>query len=232
MTADQVWERIQRLLGQTYLYELFSIARGVSESCEQVFASAPARMPDGQPYFKVDHGLLRVIFQALGDAARVRWLVSDRPKTRSQSVLDYEIQRKRTRWLQGVLDGIPLEEVLDAKVRHSLEHFDEYLDATGIAGVRGDLAIPTVLPVDFILSHEGHFEELIPKEPVPNVYPLRAYFATERMFMNAGRRISLDALHRECRAITERVAPLLGGAAAMDERVASMTVVKDWRHDW
>jgi hypothetical protein len=228
LTADEAWPRIRRWLGGVYLEELHSLAHGIAESCEAVFASAPAPANAQQSYIRPEHVLLRVIQAALSDAARIRLLVTDRRRRRDQDPLEHAVQVKRTAWLREILAGLELDAVLDPEVRHSLEHFDEYLDRTGVAGVRAEISTPTMLPIDFVLGRDGSLEQFDVGGAKPTVYPIRVYLAEERVFVNAGERIDLEALRRQAASIVERVGPLLPEPARDPPRGSGMLLVLEW----
>ena len=228
LTADEVWPRIQRSLGFVYLEELYWLARGIAESCEVVFAAAPAPADAQGSYVRAEHELLRVIHGALSDAARIRLLVTDRRLRRDQDPLEHTVQVKRVAWLRDILAGLELDEVLDPDVRHSLEHFDEYLDRTGVAAIRGKISTPTMLPVDFVLGRDGSLEHLNVGGAMPTVYPIRVYLAEKRFFVNAGERIDLEALRRQAASIVERVGPLVADEARKAQPGSGMVVVVEW----
>jgi hypothetical protein len=228
LTADEVWPRIQRWLGSIYLEELYWLARGIAEACEVVIAGAPAPPNATASYIRPEHELVRAIHGALSNAARLRLLVTDRRRWRDQDPLEHAVQVKRTAWLRDVLAGLELDVVLDPEVRHSLEHFDEYLDRTGLAGIRGEISTPTMLPVDFVLGRDGSLEQFDVGGARPTVYPIRVYLAEERVFVNAGERIDLDALRRQAASIVERVGPLLPEPALDPARGSGMVLVLEW----
>lgn len=198
------WSRIvQSPFAGAYLSELYWLARDVVETCERVFAAEPP--PAESSYIKVDHRLHGDIYRVLNSAARIRALVKDRPKRRDQSAGQYAIQKQRTAWLHGLVADLPMATVLHAKVRHTLEHFDEYLDETALESKRDQIAKPTLLPIDIALGRDGTLNQFANGAVV---YPIRLYLVEERVFINCGQRIDLGRMANECLGISKRLAAL------------------------
>jgi len=167
----------------------------------------------------------------LNNAARIRALIKSRPKGKSQGAAMYALQERRIKWLAGLLADLPTAQVLHSKVRNTLEHFDEYLDETALKSRRSQISRPTIFPVDVILGREGTLEQFDVGGSSPTVYPLRVYLAEERVFVNCGARLDLDAISNECRGITERlesIAPHLADHPVDGgDRGSSMLIVTD-----
>jgi hypothetical protein len=172
----------------------------VVERAEIIFDKAkPAS--ESHSYIQVDHDLLTNVNHLLGDSARIRALLLTRQKAKGESRIKHEVRARRTAWLRStVLKSITLQHVLDAKVRHSLEHFDEYIDETAIKAHAREIEPPSFLPVDMLLGSRTTLDT--------TVYPLRVYIADEQVFINAGKEISVRGLHDECTAIRDRLAPI------------------------
>ncbi|MFE4195263.1 hypothetical protein ACFRJ9_05310 [Paenarthrobacter sp. NPDC056912] len=211
--TENHWERIARTGWKTvYLSEIYWLAVENLELCEEVFTSA-VTPPPGESYLRVDHGIHRKIYRILNNAARLSALMKDRDRRAGQSAGQYEIQSRRVRWIRSVLDGIAIAEIGHAKVRHSLEHFDEYIDETALKSSRGQIPLPSFFPIDFVLGRADTLNAIaFGKLEGFKTYPLRVYLAEERTFINCGKEIRLDKLSEECAAIAARlldVAPVL-----------------------
>lgn len=187
-----------------YITELYWLARDTREACLRTFDAAIAPPPESS-YIKVDHELHRELYRILNNAARMKALIKSRVKSRNQSASAYEFQEFRTNWLGRILGGISTSELLHAKVRNTLEHFDEYLDQTAIRSWRGSIPTPTLIPTDMTLGRDGTLEQFDIGGTSPTIYPLRVYLAEERVFVNCGERISLQEVADECQAIQTRL---------------------------
>jgi hypothetical protein len=130
---DAIWRSISNSpLISIYTTELYWLARNVAARAEALFEEAkPAS--DGHSYIQVNHNLLTNAVHLLGDSARIKALITPSRKSNDESQIKYQIRLRRTAWLRNtILEGIQLKCISDAKVRHSLEHFDEYIDETAI----------------------------------------------------------------------------------------------------
>ena len=218
-----------RILGSpfagAYVSELYWLARDTVETCEQVFSNAEPPPPESS-YIKVDHALHADIYRVLNNAARIRALVKERSRRADQSARQFAVQEKRTRWMRDLLDGLSTDAILQAQVRNSLEHFDEYLDETALRSSMSQIARPTLFPIDMTLGRDGTLQQFTQGV----VYPVRVYLAEERMFVNCGKRIDVNAIALECQAITARLVELSPQLAEENEpssegRGSSMLVV-------
>lgn len=202
--ADQQWRRIEQSpLRDAYLSELYWLARDSVETCAVVFDAAKPPPDETSSYISVDHNLQSQIYRVLNNAARIRALVSDRARQNSQSAAQYRFQQARTRWLKSTLADLGLREVLHARVRNSLEHFDEYLDQTALRFSQGTVSGRVLLPMDVTLGREGTLDQFVTDGG--SVYPLRVYLAEERTFVNCGKRVDLDRIAQECQAVVDRL---------------------------
>lgn len=229
-TADAWAAIVQSPFAGSYVAELFWLARDIVETCDRVFLNSDPNVL--RPRYRIKDSYLEVhqavhfdIYRALSDAARIRLLVSPRTKRRDQTAEQYEVQQARTQWLSNVLAGLPLGEVLDPRVRNSLEHFDEYLDNTALRSYRGEIPRPTLLPLDVALGRENALDGFDVGGKKPTLYPLRVYLAEERCFVNCGRRISLETLRKECAGIRDHLLPLLSSMNGQVERGGILIVV-------
>lgn len=145
----------------------------------------------------------------LGSAARINALVGERSK-RKQATGNYEIQRRRADWLRNdVLKGISLTRLFEAKVRNTLEHFAEYIDEAAIGFATNKTPTPSLAPIDFVVSRRRALQRFAVEQKVPHLYFIRVFITSERVFVNCGHEISIQALHTECRRIVKRLAPLM-----------------------
>jgi hypothetical protein len=223
---DAIWRSIlESPLASIYITELYWLSRNVVASAEAIFdKSKPAT--GGQSYIQVDHDLLTNVPHLLGDSARIRALLLTRQKAKGESWIKHEIRARRTAWLRNtVLQGITLQHVLDAKVRHSLEHFDEYIDETAIKAHAREIKPPSFLPVDMLMGSRTTLDTFNVGGEQATVYPLRVYLADEQVFINAGKEISVRGLHGECLAIQDRLAPAVPQSGAEEERGSPLYVL-------
>lgn len=223
---DAEWRSIRDSpLGSLYIRELYWLARGVSERLDALFASFRPPKDPSSSYLLVDPNLHREIQAILGDAGKTRLLLVDRPKRRDQSPREYAIQCRRAEWLRSLLDRLDIGPVLDAGVRNSLEHFDEYVDEMSLAAYDGEIPCPTSIAVDIATWDRGGLTALI-IEPGWTVYALRLYVASERIFTNCQHEVDLGALREASSSIQERLMPAVN-LEAREGRGAVVTILTD-----
>jgi hypothetical protein len=207
---DAAWDAIARSpLLSVYVHELHWLASDVVRRADAIFEQTPPPDPESD-YIKVEPGLHSEIYAMLADAAKIRALITERPKRRDQSRMKHEILVRRARSLRGLLSGLDAATVCSADARHSVEHFDERIDAAAIGAYERAIVLPVNIPLDLAVWSRGVFEVLKgTTEPPPTIYPLRVYVASERRFLNGDVEIEVGALRDECAAIRDRLAPAM-----------------------
>jgi hypothetical protein len=186
---DEVWNQIRDSpMAMQYRWELFWLAHDVVSRAAAVVTKTPPPRA-GEDYLKVDFDIHGDIFALLGAAAKIKALITPKKQRdrRNQSDAEYHVQRQRATWLASLLDGIDLTEVSRSAVRHTLEHFDQYVDRTAIRLYEDRIKKPAHLPTDMVFSSRRAFEPLKGDDPDTTIYPIRAYIADERRFLNCGK---------------------------------------------
>lgn len=89
----------------------------------------------------------------------------------------------------------------------TLEHFDEYIDATDIRCYQRQISLPALLPLDFSMGHRRSLEQF--QDEKGSTYSVRVYLSDERVFVNCGREINIGQIYEECCAIRDRLWPLV-----------------------
>jgi hypothetical protein len=222
---DQLWSSIGASpFASIYIDELYRLARQVVTLAEAVFDATPRGRADDR--IQVDHKIMQDLFTLLGSAARIASILKTPGHRRGdQTDEEFEVQRRRATWLrEHVLNGVRLSAVLAPKVRHTLEHFDEYLDEAALGFATHRTATPSLVPIDFVVSRRRVLEALARHRGEHNVFFMRVFIASERVFVNCGHDISIEALRVECRRIVKRLAPARGDR---EEGGSSMLVITD-----
>lgn len=190
-------------LSGLYVRELYWLAHQIKTKAKEVFDKYPVR-PD-QTFVSADISGLEIVYSMLSAAAKVNELLfPQRPK---------QEYKERAKYLQVLVADLQLKELLDKKVRNTVEHFGEYLDDFNLE--HSKFASPTRYLVAFnlILSHMQPIHEptvpfplyATPMGPVP-VCPVRVYVASTRIFHNFSWSIDLAALEREAQRLAEKLA--------------------------
>jgi hypothetical protein len=226
---DVAWDAIARSpLFTIYLHELHWLASEVVRRAEALFEQTPPPEP-GFDYIRVDPALHGEIYALLGDAAKIRLLVTSRAKRRGQSDELHEILVRRAEALSNLISGLSLETICSADARHSVEHFDERIDQTALGAYRDTIERPVNIPLDLVVWSRAAWEVLRGTvEPRPTIYPLRVYVASERLFLNAEAAIDLSALRDECSVVRDRLASAMPDPS---ERGAFVVVITETTFD-
>ncbi|WP_024939882.1 hypothetical protein [Xanthomonas arboricola] len=186
-----------------YIYELWWLANGILQKTERIFNEA--EIPDNGYAIQVSPELHSLIASVLSEAANLKkLLVTPSVKLNGESAPQYRLRRARSAVLNQVLDGIQLSELLNAKVRNSLEHFDEYLDEANLTVSEAKNPPAPMAAYNMILSH---WEAVTPR-----VYPIRLYISKERKFYNMKVSVDLDAMNKEAATIAARLKTYMGAA--------------------
>jgi len=186
-----------------YVYELWWLANGVKQKTEHLFAET--KFPDEENIIQVSPELHSIIASTLSDAANLKkLLVTKEYQLKGESGRQFRLRLGRTQALANLLEGVALNELLNAKVRNTLEHFDEYLDEANLAVTEAKKPPSPMAAYNMILSHWDVFN--------PRMYPIRVYISEERKFYNMKWSVDLGAMNTEAKAVIERLAQFLGVA--------------------
>jgi hypothetical protein len=221
--ADEAWAQILRSpIASVYLREVYQLANEIVEEIEsaQVLMGQPPG--PGVGTIVVDHDLNRKLMRAMGAAARLRALCVQRGRGR-QPELQYKIHLRRSAWITDLLTGIDLDPLGSAHVRNTIEHFDEYLDATALDAASGSMTMPAFLPVDLALSNRMLLNQFGLGGKSPNVYFLRAYIGGEEVFINCGHEMDIAAARNCSELVRTRISEILG--SQLDAEGSPMVVL-------
>lgn len=222
-SADEAWASIRDSpLARVYLVEAYRLATDLAIGIDAALALLPAPVP-GSGFITVNHEVHRNLLQALGAASRLRGLCLDRGKSAKQSPLEHKVHLRRAGWLREILSGIDLEPLRDTQVRHTLEHFDEYVDRAALQASSGTISMPALLPIDMALSTRDLLKQLAVGGEAPTMYFVRVYISDEFRFINCGHEVDVRALRRSAAQISDRLGPLLG--QEVEEEGSSIVVL-------
>ena len=201
----EVWSSIEASpFAQVYLAELYWLADALARDATAIFAEFPEPPVDGS-FIRVDPALHHQLLGLLNTAARVKALISPRPKNRHQTRQQHEVQVRRARWLRGKLDGLDLSEIENDSVRHSLEHFDEYLDRTALTAATREIRPPALMPFDVALGKRDTLAVFPIDGASAQVEFLRVYLVDEKVVVNCGREVRVDMLRDQAAGVRDRL---------------------------
>lgn len=180
-----------------YALELWLLADNVREQCEKIFAAT--QLSPNETFLRHSKEVHGLIASLLSDAANIKKLIRTQSSPlKGERNARYAMRQQRAKALNELLSGIVLDELLNSKIRNTLEHFDEYLDeADELVTVTGH-PTATLAMSNMVLSH---WEHLAGEE----IYPIRVYIASERKFYNMKYSIDLGKLYAESQLVVERL---------------------------
>lgn len=204
----------KHLLG-LYRHELWYLASSIVLRCQSVFEKT--RPPESGYYLQVAPEIHAEIFGVLSQAAALKKLIATAPaKGKDESRRVYQLRRHRAKVLAELLHGIDLEEILKAKVRNTIEHFDEYLDEAIVELSHAGPKAPPAAAYNLVLSDWGVFS--------PPPFPIRVYIAADQTFHNLKWSISLARICAEAKQIVARLRAS-GLAPSEDEEPGGLLVM-------
>ncbi|GAB2880065.1 hypothetical protein GCM10027277_56610 [Pseudoduganella ginsengisoli] len=180
-----------------YFHELWWLAHAIKTKAEKLFDEA--KVPDNGYAMQVSPELHSLIASILSDAANLKkLLITASARLNGKSGRQYRLRKARAAALRALTSNVPLKEMLNAKVRNTLEHFDEYLDEANVSLSQGKLPPSPMAAYNMVISHWEVFD--------PPVYPIRLYVSVERKFYNMKWSVDIDAIYKEASALVDCLA--------------------------
>jgi len=200
-------------LNYLYSYEIWLLTKSINDQCEKIFSAV--NVPSSGYEVGHDPDIHSSINSIVSESARVKKLITiPKSKTKNETHKQYVIHVERSKYLQRMLEGISMQEILSVRVRNTLEHFDEYLDEAIILASEGALDAYVMIAHDMVISHRAAFE--------PNPFPMRVYISSEKVFLNMKYSINIGKLFEESKSIYERFTDLLGG----EEHIGKLMLIR------
>ncbi|MGK0269842.1 MAG: hypothetical protein ACI88H_000475 [Cocleimonas sp.] len=183
-------------LSSLYYHELFWLASSIVKKSEKLFDET--KVPDSGYLIQVNPELHSVIASILSDAANIKKFIRTPPgKLNGESGAQARLRKERTKKLNDALGEIELKEILNHKVRNTLEHFDEYLDESNLKITKASKAPSPMAAYNMILSHWEAFS--------PRVFPVRLYISSERTFYNMKWSVNIGEMFVEAENIIKQL---------------------------
>lgn len=184
-------------LKDVYFHELFFQTTVIVGACEQLFAETPSTNESEETVWNISpasHGRIGLILSA---AANVKKLLSGDELAKKDSNDGLALLRRaRTAMLWEALAGLTVTEILNSRVRNSLEHFDDRLDTENLK-----LQTKQTAPVVYAFNVSMPARDSLGPEP----FPLRLYLSTTRKFLNFADEIDIGKIYAEAKAIRRRL---------------------------
>lgn len=184
-----------------YIHELWWLSHAIKTKTAKLFGET--KVPETGYTMQVSPELHSLIASVLSDAANLKKLiVTPSARLDRESGRQCRLRKARAAALKELLTGIPLVELVNVKVRNTLEHFDEYLDEANLAVSEAKVPPSPMAAYNIVLSHWEIFN--------PRIYPIRVYISSERKFYNMKWSVDLGAMNTEASAIVDRLLTVPG----------------------
>lgn len=188
-------------LAHVYVYELWLLVSNIKKKAEKVFELAVVPEDPNMNFVGVKPELHSYISSLLCDATNIKKLIAMPLNKGSRSAKLFEFQKARCKMLLEIVGNIDITEILNVKIRNTLEHFDEYLDEANAeltlnpmpAGTEGRSAAA----FNVALSRWDTIS--------PRVYPIRLYIAAERKFYNMKWSVDIGKIYEQSNMLRERL---------------------------
>ncbi|MDD2789159.1 MAG: hypothetical protein PHU40_00670 [Sulfurimonas sp.] len=175
-----------------YFYELWWLAHSICKKCDNLFEET--KIPDKGFVMQVNPEIHSIIASLLSDASNIKKLI-DTPmgKLRGESSTQAKLRKERAELLNKNIKSVELTEMLNHKIRNTLEHFDEYLDEANLKFSRDTQPLSPMAAYNMVFSHW--------EVTSPRVYPIRLYISSERKFYNMKWSVDIGKIYEEATAI-------------------------------
>lgn len=193
------------LFESIYTRELATLAFLIVADSERLFAELS--IEDGEEILRADTQPFTHLYHILSNAAKIQELVSS---TNQGNQKEKEFHKLRAQALRTLLGTVKLQEILQKKVRNTVEHFAEYLDEMSIIHSEQVTGSKYMAAFDFVVS--SMTPKSSPELPftvyeIPGLkallYPVRVYVIRERKFYNMGWSICIGAVYEEAKRLLE-----------------------------
>ncbi|WP_239614694.1 hypothetical protein [Cohnella mopanensis] len=175
-----------------YFHELANLSFNIIEYCNAIFKKTETSSVPS--YILVSPELHSKINTVLINAANIKKLVKTNPNKRmreTENQFQIRIMRSNTLWKS--IKDLNINEILNTKVRNSIEHFDEYLDEW-LANVE-DYHTSKVFMGIYNMTFSAR--EIYKND----ILPIRLYIVSERTFYNLKYTINIGTIYDEASRI-------------------------------
>lgn len=193
--ADQEMELADTKLCTLYYHELFWMSVSIVDKCSKIFELA--RIPESGSLIQVNPEIHSLIASVLSSATNIKRLfVTQDAKLNGENGTKHKLRIARAREISQFLAPLKLTELLNNKVRNTLEHFDEYLDDANYSLSKKPMGAGKAA-YNFVISHWEVTD--------PRLYPIRLYVSSERKFYNMKWSVDVGLISREAQSIVDLI---------------------------
>ncbi len=180
--------KVMNYVEAIYVNELFWLLTAIRKNCEALFEET--KIPEKGYVIQVDMKVHSLIKSIINDSSQVANLVDPHKKRKDETSEHYIFRKERGENLRRIFIGIQIEQMLNRKLRDSIEHFDERLDSLVHSISKKAMKRQQNLAYNMVFSHK----EVI----VPFPVPIRVYVSSEKVFYNMNWQLDIGKIYTEC----------------------------------
>lgn len=192
---DGVDKEVLEYMIDVYISELFWLLTSIKSKCERLFEIT--KVPEKGYAIHVDLESGSLVKSIVDDSAEVANLIQPRKRRKDEPMERYLFRKHRGEYLSNLFKNVTTSEILDRKVRDSIEHFDERVDRLTYDISDKAVKKPQALAYNMVISDKA----AIPIRPFP--LPIRIYVSSERKMYNMLWQLDIGKIYTECTSMIE-----------------------------
>jgi hypothetical protein len=189
---------------RAYLEELYWCCYKIYDNTNQIFNKFT--IETDKVYISTEIDWFDKIYSTLSYASKVNEIIS--------FYKPGKIHKDRAKYFKNILIKLSITEIINKKVRNTVEHYAEYLDDINkvISSLRNNnryfVAFNLIIS-NWVAFDDPDFPYRVYKTPQLQypIYPIRVYIAAEKKFYNMNWSIDLSLLHDEAFQIINNLKP-------------------------
>ena len=192
---DGVDKDVLEYMIDVYINELFWLLTSIKSKCERLFEIT--KVPEKGSTIQIGLESNSLIKSIVDDSAEVANLIQPRKKGKHEPLERYLFRKHRGEYLLNIFKNVTISEILDHKLRDSIEHFDERLDR-----LTHDISDKAVKKRQSLVYNMAISDKAaIPVQPFP--LPVRIYISSERKIYNMMWQLDIGKIYTECTSMIE-----------------------------
>lgn len=182
-----------------YINELFWLLNSVKSKCESLFEIT--RVSEGWRGIKIDLESSSLVKSIVDDSAEIANLIQPRQRRKDEPIEKYLFRKHRGEYLFNIFKDITISEMLNRRIRDSLEHFDERLDHLTRDVSEKAVKKPQTLVYNMVISDRDIMQGTTHNHSFP--LPIRIYVSSERKIYNMSWQLDIGKIYMECTSMIE-----------------------------
>lgn len=185
-----------------YLNEIYALTKTIIRDCDMIFSSLS--VPETGYLIVVDYENQNLINSIIVSTANLKKMIDpDTSRRQNETKVVYETRINRGESLSTLLNITGEEQLLNLKVRNSVEHFDEKIDMLALKKKNKNEKLYKKRAILYNMSISSR------KVFNPEPYYLKAYIVEEKLAYIDNKKINLEVIKNEASILRDRVIDIL-----------------------